>query len=164
MLRRERITILKKILHRYYMCVTFQSIICLIFGFSYQRYMFGIEDRIPCYFGRIRIIFQPKNNIFNFQIIQFDEISVFFTSQSNSLLFIDYSIGGYQKKCYLTFTIVRNTFISFLEIIAFQRITMNIFTVQIIRKLHEELSLSKLKNLPSSSICCVDEKNIHFWF
>jgi hypothetical protein len=37
---------------------------------------------------------------------------------------------GNKSKCYLTYTLVRVVFIGYLEIIAFQRLRMNIFTVK----------------------------------
>jgi hypothetical protein len=42
------------------------------------------------------------------------------------------ALVGLKIKCYLTFTFVPNNFISFLEVIVFPRLKMNIFTVQML--------------------------------
>jgi hypothetical protein len=63
---------------------------------------------------------------------------------------------------YLTFTYVPINFIVFLEIIAFQRLSMNIFTVKYIRTLHVQISIFRQKWTPSSYLCTVDVKNNEF--
>jgi hypothetical protein len=50
------------------------------------------------------------------------------------------TLVGIKIKSYLIFTFARNNFISFLEIIAFQRLRMNIFTAKNIKKLHVQIS------------------------
>jgi hypothetical protein len=72
------------------------------------------------------------------------------------------SFVGVKIKCYLTFHFVRNNSISFLELISFQRLRITIFTVINIRKLHEQISLFRLKNTPSNWISRMDVKYIQF--
>jgi hypothetical protein len=51
-----------------------------------------------------------------------------------------------------------------LEIIAFQRLRMNIFRVQKIRTLHVQISPFRPKYTPSSCLCAVDVRNNQFVF
>jgi hypothetical protein len=65
-------------------------------------------------------------------------------------------------KCYLAFTYVRINFIGYVEIIAFQRLKMNIFKVQYIRTLNVQVTLFRLKCTPSSFLCTFDMKTNQF--
>jgi hypothetical protein len=58
---------------------------------------------------------------------------VFFTNRSNSLPYIDYSVGTYQYKLEGKIGV---RFHQLLEIVAFKRLGMNLFSVQNIRNLH----------------------------
>jgi hypothetical protein len=122
----------------------------LIFGFWDQRYIFGLEETSSCCFGRIRIIFRPINESSNQQINE-----ILCRALITALVVI-------KIKCYLTCTLVRNNINRFLEVIGFQRQRMNIFTVNIIGKLHVLIWHFRLKNSLSSCIYRVDMKNIQF--
>jgi hypothetical protein len=60
------------------------------------------------------------------------------------------ALVGLNIKFYLTFTFVPNNFISFLGVIAFQRLKMNIITGKNFRKLHVQISPFNLKNTLST--------------
>jgi hypothetical protein len=115
-----------------------------------------LEDRSSfCFFVEYIIVFCRGVSIFNYQIIKLMKVLHF--SQANhihcrTLITI---LVGIKIKCYLIFTFARNNFISFLEIIAFQRLRMNIFTQKNIKKLHAQISLWRFKNTPSSCIGAV---------
>jgi hypothetical protein len=55
------------------------------------------------------------------------------------------ALVGIKIKCYLTFTYVIINFIGFLEVIVFQRLRMNIFTVKYIRTLYVLISIFRQK-------------------
>jgi hypothetical protein len=72
------------------------------------------------------------------------------------------SMVGVKIKCYITFQFVRNNSFSFLELISFQRLRITIHSVKNIIKLHEKISLFRLKNTPSNWISRMDVKYIEF--
>jgi hypothetical protein len=65
-------------------------------------------------------------------------------------------------KFYLTFTYVRINFNDYLEIIAFQRLKTNIFTVKYITNLHVQISHFRLKYTPSLYLTVLDVRNNQF--
>jgi hypothetical protein len=76
--------------------------------------------------------------IFKYVVVYFSQINQIHCSTLIT------SLVGVKIKCYLTFSFVQNNFISFLEIIAFRRVRINIFSVQNIRKLDEQILLFTL--------------------
>jgi hypothetical protein len=108
------------------------------------------------------IVFGRGVSIFNYQIIQLMKVVYF--RQINQVHFRTFitTLVGIKINSYLIFTFPRNNFISFLEIIAFQRLRMNTFTGKIIKKIHEQISLWRSKKTPTSCIWGVYVKIIQF--
>jgi hypothetical protein len=96
--------------------------------------------------------------VFNFQQTQMTK-GVCFSLINKTLPYIAYSNGRYQNE---TSTYKRTNFVSFVEIIGFQRLRLNISKVQNIRTLHLQLSLFTLKYTTSSCLCAVDVSNNQF--
>jgi hypothetical protein len=121
----------------------------------------GLKDRC---FDRIRIIFPPKCKSFLFfKIVQ---LKVVYPSQINHIHCrrLITELVGIKMKCYLSFIFVRSNFISFLDINAFQRLRMIIFTVQNIWKLYVQISLLDSKTHPPSSCAGSFWKISNLWF
>jgi hypothetical protein len=108
------------------------------------------------------IVFGRGVNIFNFQILHLMKVVYFSQINQVHCRTLITALVGIKIKCYLIFTLARNNFISFLEIIAFQCLRMNTFTGKNIKKLHAQISLWRFKNTPSSCICAVYVTNIQF--
>jgi hypothetical protein len=86
-------------------------------------------DRNLRHFGRMRIRFSPKVCNLNFKEIQLKVLYFSLTFQIHCGTLI-IALVRMSVTCYIRFMFVRNEFISLLEIISFQRMRMNIFTVQ----------------------------------
>jgi hypothetical protein len=75
-----------------------------------------------------------------------EERCVFFTNQSNSLPYIDYSVGTYPYKL-LHKLLVMVLFLQLLEIVAFKRLRINIFSVKILEIYIYNLYMLRLQRL-----------------
>jgi hypothetical protein len=80
----------------------------------------SLEDRSSRCFGRIRISFRSNSKHFSFSNNSVTKVVYF--SQINQIhcRALITALDGVKIKCYLPFMLVRNTFISLLEIFAFQ--------------------------------------------
>jgi hypothetical protein len=101
-------------------------------------------------------------SVFNFQIIQMPKFVYFLRIKKFHSRTLTTALVGIKIKCYLTFTHVPINFIFFLEIMAFQRLRMNIFTVKYIRTLHVQISIFRQKCTLCSYLFTVDVKNNEF--
>jgi hypothetical protein len=108
------------------------------------------------------LVFGQIVSVFNFQISQMKKYAYFLQIIHIHCRTLITALVGIKIKCYLTFTYVRMNFISYLEIISFQRLRMNIFTVKYFRTLHVKISLFRVKCTPSSYLFTVDMKNNQF--
>jgi hypothetical protein len=125
------------------------SILTLYFKVLFSWY-FASETQDICLYLRIDVrvvlvvfvlVSGRRVIIYNFQIFQLTKVVYFSPINQIHCRILITALVGLKIKCYPTFTFVQNNFFNFLEIIAFQRLKMNIFTVQKIRKLHLQISL-----------------------
>jgi hypothetical protein len=83
-------------------------------------------------------------------------------NKSNSLPYIDCSIGRYQKQVLPKIYISTNHLHRLLRNNCFSANENEYFTVQKIRTLHVQISPFRLKYTPSSCLCAVDVRNKQF--
>jgi hypothetical protein len=92
----------------------------------------SFENKRLCRCGCILISLRANIKHLKLTNNSVEDRCVFLTKQSNSLPYIDYSVGTYHYK-FLRKIGVR--FHQLLEIVAFKRLSMNIFSVQNIKNL-----------------------------
>jgi hypothetical protein len=91
----------------------------------------SLENKRLYRFGRILISLRPSIKHLKLTNNSVEERCVFFTNQSNSLPYIDYSVGTYHYKL-LHKILVWARFLQLLEIVAFKRLPINIFSVKML--------------------------------
>jgi hypothetical protein len=101
------------------------------------------------------LVFGRIVSVFNFHIIQMTKFVYFLQITQIHCHTLITALVRIKIKCYLTITYVRINFISYLEMIALQRLKSIFFKVKYIRNLHVQISLFRLKCTPSSYLCTV---------
>jgi hypothetical protein len=125
--------------------------LCLLKTKLYVENIYHWRIRIHVDLPVCVIVFGRGVSIFNFQIIHLMKVVYFSQIHQVHCRILITRLVGIKIKRYLIFTFARNNFISFLEIIAFQRLRINIFIGKILKNYMHKYHFEDTKTYPPAA-------------